>query len=717
MQDNDTLLPKELSWLSFNERVLQEAADPKVPIIQRVRYLGIFSNNLDEFFRVRVADVSRLAEFSLKAEQKAHYNALLQEIQYRALSLQNKFDQVYLEVMGTLGRRHIYLINEQQLTSKQSSYVEQFFDTQVLPELDPILLDSTLHFPRLLDGVIYLAVKIQSGVQTIYGIVEVPTDRLSRFIEIPPRKEKRGKVFIVLDNIIRHCLPRVFRGVIDIDQVEAYTFKLTMDAELELGDGINQSLINKVATSLKRRQNNENLERFVYDESMPKDLLELLTRRLKLDKYDSLMPGGRYHNAKDFMSFPNVGPKYLEFKPLAKLPCADIHGEEKNIFETIRNRDVLLYYPYNSFDSVIDLLKTAAIDPAVRKIQISLYRVASKSRVVDALLSARGNDKDVTAVVELQARFDEAANIDWATQLTEGGVNVIFGIPGLKVHSKLISITRMEKSSLRYYSHIGTGNFNEKTAQVYTDFSLLTYDQTIGRDTEKVFDFIAYTYRRHQFEHLLVSPLSNRIGIEAKIDREIEHAEQGLPAAIFIKCNNLVDTEIIDKLYRASQTGVRVRIICRGMNSLKPGINGLSDNIEIISIVDRFLEHPRVFVFHNAGQPEYYISSADLMTRNLDFRVEVTAPIRDPALQERIQAILDIQWCDNVKARDVDATQGNHIRRNRIQAKIRSQEQIHQYLASGKIPGAVSRARKQWLKDLKKLSRSRAKALGKSSGK
>jgi len=711
MSQENKFITKELSWLSFNERVLQEASDKNVPEIQRLRYLGIFSNNLDEFFRVRVADVSRLAAFSAKVGEKERYNQLLLDIQSRAVELQIKFDKVYLAILNDLRKRRIYLVNEQQLDEHQAAYVENFFDTQVLPELDPILLHSAQSFPPLVDGLIYLAIKIRSGEQVSYGIVEVPTDRIPRFNRIPSRKGKKGKVFIVLDNIIRHCLPKIFRGVVDIDSAEAYTFKLTMDAELELGDGINQSLLNRLATSLKKRQNSDNLERFIYDSMMPQDLLDLLTRRLNLDKYDSLMPGGRYHNAKDFITFPNDGPAYLEFKPLSQLPSTDLNKTDKNIFESIRNRDVLLYYPYNSFDSVIDLLKTAAIDPAVKKIQISLYRVASKSRVVDALLSARGNNKEVTAVVELQARFDEAANIDWATQLTEGGVNVIFGVPGLKVHSKLILITRQENSSLRYYTHVGTGNFNEKTSKVYTDFSLLTYDQKIGKDTKNVFDFISYTHRRHDYDQLLVSPLSNRLGIEELIRGEINNALAFKIAAITIKCNNLVDSSIIELLYLASEQGVRIRIICRGMCSLVPGVIGLSENIEVISIVDRFLEHARVFIFHNDGKPKYFISSADLMTRNLDFRVEVSAPIKDRDLQERIQDIIDIQWCDNVKARVLDGEMSNNPRKIKVNGHIRSQEVIHEYFQTGKLPQAVQRARARWEKDLKSALKRKSKTM------
>jgi polyphosphate kinase len=694
------LVAKELSWLSFNERVLQEAANEEVPVIQRLRYLGIFSSNQDEFFRVRVADVSRLAAFSATPAIKEHYNQLLHEIQLKTRQLQGKFDTTYAGVLTALRKRKIYLVNEKQLDQRQSAHVEKLFDTLVLPELDPILLDGNRPFPSLLDGCLYLAIKIRSDSQVRYGLVEVPTERVARFIQIPQRQGARGKVFIVLENVIRHCIRKMFRGVIEIDRIQAYAFKLTLDAELELGEGINQSLINKVAASLKKRQNNANLERFVYDSSMPKDLLKFLTTKLKLGKYDSIMPGGRYHNAKDFMEFPAVGSAHLEYKMLLPLPVPEMRHAGGNILDVIRQRDVLLYYPYHSFDLTIELLKTAAIDPAVKSIHISLYRVARHSRVVDALLSARRNEKEVTAVVELQARFDEAANIDWATRLTDGGVNVIFGVPGLKVHSKLILIRRQEKSAVKYYSHIGTGNFNEKTASLYTDFSLLTYDQTIGKDTEKVFDFISYNYRQHNYRRLWVSPHTTRAAVEGLIRRETTHAQAGLPAAITIKCNNLVDTDIIDLLYRASQAGTRIRIICRGMCSLVPGVPGLSDNIAVISIVDRFLEHPRVFIFHNNGNPDYYISSADLMTRNLDYRVEASVPINDPRLQQRIQDIIDIQWCDNLKARTVDAQQQNRIHNAGVKGKLRAQMAIYKYLDKGKLPKTVERARQRWQRQL-----------------
>lgn len=674
--------PKELSWLSFNERVLQEAADPKVPAIQRIRYLGIFSNNMDEFFRVRVADVRRLAAFSTGAEQE-RYKKLLEKIQQKVIEQQRFFDRTYQDVLIQLRRSRIYLINENQLDENQEAFVAHYFNRIVQPELEPVLLSDEHPLPELTDASIYLAIKLISQNQVRFSMLEVPTERLGRFIEIPARKNQRGIVFIVLENIIRHSLPKVFHGVFPIEKAEAYTIKLTRDAELEMDDGIAQSLLDKISTSLKRRRKADPV-RFVYDSDMPEDLLQYLTKRLNLGRYDSTIPGGRYHNSKDFMSFPRVGSNSLEFKSLSEIPAHELQQDE-NIFRCLRAQDVLLYYPYNSFNHVVKLLETAALDPAVKFIKISLYRAAKHSHIVDALVNSVRNHKKVTVIVELQARFDEEANISLARRLTDGGANVIFGIPGLKVHSKLILIARNEGNALRYYSHIGTGNFNEKNANIYTDLSLLTYDQEIGADVANVFDFIEFTYHRHRFKHLFVSPHSNRTNLMGLINDEINNAKAGLPAHITIKCNNLVDERVIGKLYEASQSGVQIKLIVRGMCSLVAGINGVSENIEAISIVDRFLEHPRVFIFHNKGKPLYFISSADLMTRNLDFRVEVTCPIYSEKLQQKLQAIIDIQWMDNVKARILNAEQDNKLR-SRRGGLIRSQEVIHQYLQEGKLP-------------------------------
>ncbi len=688
-----TELPKELSWLSFNERVLQEAANPEVPVLQRLRYLGIFSNNMDEFFRVRVADVRRLAAFSSPTTQE-RYKQLLQQIQHRVLQLQKRFERINTEVLEALQDNGIYLINEQQLDAGQSRFVERYFHEVIQPELEPILLDDHHPLPELADASIYLAIRLVSEGQVRYALLEIPTGRLNRFVQIPQRQGRQGTVFIVLENIIRKCLPRVFRNIFPIEEASAYTIKLTRDAELELDEGITQSLIDKVSSSLKKRRKADPV-RFVHDSQMPEDMLQMFTRRLNLGRYDSLIAGGRYHNSKDFMSFPEVGSRKLEYRPLPPIPVPELECDA-SIFQCLRQQDVLLYYPYHSFNYITDLMQAAAIDPQVRSIRISLYRVARQSHIIDALLNAVRNHKDVMAVVELQARFDEQANIDWARRLTEGGVNVIFGIPGLKVHSKLIQITRQENSVLRHYTHIGTGNFNEKTARVYTDFSLLTYNQEIGNDVANIFDFIQFTYRRYRHRHLLVSPHSMRSGLIALINEEIAAAREEQPAEIFIKCNNLVDQRIVNKLYEASQAGVRVRLIVRGMCSLVPGVRGVSDNIEAISIVDRFLEHPRVYMFHNHGEPLCYISSADLMTRNLDFRVEVTAPILDPRLRETIRTICELQWADNTKARQLDAEQGNTFR-ELPGAKVRSQEAIHRYLAKGTLPVRVRRQLAQTL--------------------
>jgi polyphosphate kinase len=601
------------------------------------------------------------------------------------VALQRDFERVYHSVMEALQARRIYMINENQLEPNQGEFVQSYFTSTVLPELDPILFVPGSPIPVLNDESLYLAVDITSNGQSSFAVVEVPTDRLNRFVEIPRRKGKAGRVFIALDNIIRACLPQVFRGVIPIDSAAAFCFKFSRDAELELDHGIMESLIEKMETSLKQRRKADAV-RFVYDAEMPQHLLDFLVSKFSLGKYDSLIPGGRYHNSKDFMAFPSVGPKYLELKPLPVIRLPEVEAAE-NILAAMRAGDILLYYPYHPFDYVIDLLKTAAMDPQVESISICLYRVARESRIVDALLNAVHNGKKVLAVVELAARFDESANIAWAERLTDGGINVMFGIPGLKVHSKLLLVQRREEGGDRYYAHVGTGNFNEKTARLYTDFSLLTYDQEIGREVRQVFEFLRYTYRRMEYDHLLVSPHTSRPGLVGRIDREISAARKGRRAAMTLKCNNLVDREIVHKLYEASQAGVEIRLIVRGMCSLQPGLKGISENIEAISIVDRYLEHPRLYVFYNGGAPEYLIGSADLMTRNIDYRVEVLCPVREPRHKALLQAVLDIQWHDNVKARILDSKQRNAmVPRKAKTSAVRSQEAIHAYLATGKLP-------------------------------
>ena len=682
--DETLFMPRELSWLSFNHRVLQEAENPSVPVIQRLRYLGIFSSNLDEFFRVRVAEIRRLIVVSTGVKRQ-RAKALLETIQQRIVQLQSDFDRIQVAVMAELRHRHISIIDEKSLTAKQIEFVEDYFASKVLPTLEPILLSDEQAIPALTDESLYLAVDIQTEEGSQYAVMEVPSDVLGRFVAIPRGKDPKGRVYILLDDIIRACLPRAFRGVFDIRTVNAYCFKFSRDAEIEIEASINESLIEKMASSLKQRRKADAV-RFVYDSEMPEPLLDHLRRRLGFGRYDSLIPGGRYHNSKDYMGFPNEGPKYLEFKPLppVRIPTLDA---SHNIFNELRKKDYLLYYPYHPFDYVVDILKTAAIDPAVTSIRICLYRVASNSQIVDALINAQYNGKRVRVVVELAARFDEQANIAWSERLTEAGIEVIFGIPGLKVHSKLFLIERIEDGEVVRYSHIGTGNFNEKTARLYTDFTLLTANRVIGQDIDKVFDFLKYNYKQPNYKELLVSPHTSREGIISLIDGEIANAKNGFRAQLFLKCNNLVDRQLTLKLYEASQAGVEIKLIIRGMCSLLPGVAGISDNIRAISIIDRYLEHPRVYVAYNRGKPKYLLGSADLMTRNIDHRVEVLCPVYDADAQRVIQDVLDQQWNDNVKARVIDREQSNKMVSSEAKsAAVRSQESIHRYFATGRLP-------------------------------
>ena len=682
--DERLFMPRELSWLSFNARVLQEAADENVPIIQRLRYLGIFSSNLDEFFRVRVAEIRRLIVVS-SGGKRQRAKDLLETIQQQVSHLQREFDTIQTRVMAALEKRHIYIVDESALNRNQLAFVEEYFAAQVLPALEPILLSDELAIPTLADESLYLDVDLKTAAGDQYAVMEVPSDVFGRFVAIPKGKDPQGKVYILLDDVIRACLPRAFRGVFDIQSADAYCFKFSRDAELEIEASINESLIEKMASSLRQRRKADAV-RFVYDATMPEPLLEHLRKRLGFGRYDSLIPGGRYHNSKDYIGFPNAGPKYLEFKPQTPIRIPELDAVD-NIFTAVREKDYLLYYPYHPFDYVVDVLKTAAIDPSVTAIKICLYRVASNSQIVDALINAQYNGKRVRVVVELAARFDEQANIAWSERLTEAGIEVIFGIPGLKVHSKLFLIDRIEQGKLVRYSHIGTGNFNEKTARLYTDFTLLTSDPVICEDVNQVFDFLKYNYRRPDYKQLLVSPHTSRTGIMALIDGEIKNAREGFRAQLFFKCNNLVDKQLTLKLYEASQAGVEIRLVIRGMCSLLPGVSGISENIQAISIVDRYLEHPRVYVAHNRGVPKYFIGSADLMTRNIDSRVEVICPVRDEAAQTLLQDVLDQQWNDNSKARVIDTKQGNEMVKSSGRATlVRSQETIHRYLQTGKSP-------------------------------
>lgn len=482
----------------------------------------------------------------------------------------------------------------------------------------------------------------------------------------------------MLDNIIRFCMEDIFKGFYDFDALNVFSIKMTRDAEYDLRDQVDQSLLEQMSSSLKQRLTAEPV-RFIYDREMPDHMVEYFKKKMRISSYDSIIPGGRYHNFKDFMGFPNVGRNYLEHTPLPPLNL-NIFEQFETAFDAISHKDILLYYPYHSFRHITELIRQASFDPKVTSIKLNIYRVAKKSHIINSIIDAANNGKKVTVVVELQARFDEAANIKWAKRLTEAGVKVEFGIPSLKIHSKLCLITRREKGKLARYAHIGTGNFHEKTAKIYTDFALLTKHDEITKEVENVFALIEHPYLRFKFKHLIVSPIDSRDHIYSLIDREIKNADDGLPASITVKINNLVDQGVIEKLYEAGRAGVKIKMIIRGMCSLVPGVSGVSENISVISIVDRFLEHPRVAVFYNNGDEQIYISSADWMTRNIDRRIEVGCPIYDPELKQRIKEILNIQFKDTTKARIIDKNQKNEYKPRGNRKKIRSQVEIYDYL-------------------------------------
>ncbi|NKJ69801.1 polyphosphate kinase 1 [Vibrio chemaguriensis] len=672
-------IEKELSWLSFNERVLQEAADKTVPLIERIRFLGIFSNNLDEFYKVRFADVKRRILISQERGGSDSPKRLLTKMQSKALKLNEQFDELYSELIREMARRRIFLVNEQQLDESQQKWIAKYFRREVMPHITPLLMKDEIDVLQFLkDEYAYIAVELRKEEHYQYALIEIPTDHLPRFVMVPEQKGKRRKTIILLDNIIRHCLDELFKGFFDYDELSGYAMKMTRDAEYDLRNEIEYSLLEQMSEGVNQRLTAKPV-RFVYERDMPPQMLEFLCNKLNISNYDNLIPGGRYHNFKDFIAFPNVGREYLENKPLPPMKCADFESYA-NSFDAIKAKDILLYYPYHTFDHISELVRQASFDPKVLSIKINIYRVAKDSRLMNSLIDAVHNGKNVTVVVELQARFDEEANIEWSKVLTEAGVHVIFGAPGLKIHSKLLMISRREGEEIIRYAHIGTGNFHEKTARIYTDFSLLTADQEITNEVRNVFGYIENPYRPVKFNHLMVSPRNSRTQIYRLIDNEIANAKLGKKAALTIKVNNLVDKGIVNKLYGASTAGVKINMIIRGMCSLVPGIEGISDNIRIISIVDRFLEHPRVVITHNDGDPQVYISSADWMTRNIDHRIEVAAPVRDPRLKQRIIDITNIHFTDTVKARFIDKEMSNAYVPRGNRKKVRSQIAIYDYL-------------------------------------
>lgn len=681
MPRNFPTVNREISWLSFNERVLQESEDPNNPLLERLKFLGIFSSNRDEFFRVRVAGIKRMIDLgqNYTEYQEVNLNELLHQIQAITLRQEERFSKSYSKIIKELKTEGIILVNERQLQKNQKSFVNAWFKEKVYPTLVPIMLKNVDEFPELKDRVSYFAVilsKIDKSKKSQYALIEIPAKELGRFLVLPKIDDK--DYIIILDDVIRYCLRNIF-AIFEYDHYEAYTLKITRDAELDLDNDVSEGFLSKMKQSLKKRKKGSPV-RFVYDENMPKYLFQYLKKKLNLDDDDNLIPGGRYHNFRDYMKFPSVGRKDLLFKPESPISHPDLKPYE-NVFDTIREKDILLHYPYMTFHHFIDFLREAAIDPKVKEIYVTMYRLADKSKVVNALVNAAKNGKEVTAVLELQARFDEENNIYWSNVLQEEGIKVLFGFEGLKIHSKVAVIGRKEKTRLVYYGCFGTGNFNESTAKVYSDVSLYTSNQKITKEALTIFGMLQGKFTTNRNSHIVLSPNQTRIKFIRYINREIRNAQAGKDAWMKLKVNSLVDPRLIQKLYEASNEGVRVQIIVRGMCSLIPGVKGMSENIEVISILDKFLEHSRIYIFCNNNQPDYYISSADLMVRNLDRRIELTCPIYDPEVRQELNDIWDYQWRDNVKARIIDEKQVNKYRKNKGPA-FRSQFEFHEYYKS-----------------------------------
>ncbi len=650
---------RELSWLSFNERVLQEALDPRVPVVERMRFLAIYSNNQDEFFKVRVASLRRMIDLGYGPKQMDGDNPkkVLAAIQEKVIQLQSKFLKAFDNIIHELEKENIFLINETQLNEEQAEFVDNYFDENILPSLSPIMLRNVDKFPYLRDKSIYFAIKLTSeddSVPVEYALMEIPSPMLNRVILLPSVDDRRFIIFI--DDVIRFCLKDLF-AIFNYNHFEAYTIKLTRDAELDIDNDLSKSFLEKISEGVSDRSKGQPV-RFVYDRAMPKDLLSFIIKKLQFDNYDTVIPGARYHNFKDFMSFPNIGGRHLEFSytPPIEHPLIKKH---QSILDLMSKQDVLLNYPYQKFGHFVDLLREASIDPKVKSIKITLYRVSKNSKVINALINAARNGKHVVVVIELQARFDEKSNIYWSKKLEEVGATILFGIKGLKIHAKLLLITRKEEKGIHNYSVISTGNFHEGNASVYTDVAIYTSDKRITSEVVRLFEFFDNSYLNFTYKNLLVSPLYMRKKLYKLIDTEIKNARSGKDAYIILKINNLVDTTMVKKLYEANNAGVKIRLLVRGICCIRTGIQGMSENIEATTIVDKFLEHSRIFVFCNNNDELYFISSADWMTRNLDHRIEVACPIYDDELKKQLRTQLEIQLSDNVKARILNENQDN----------------------------------------------------------
>lgn len=670
--------PKEISWLSFNERVLQQSVNKNVPLHERIKFLGIYSNNMDEFYRVRVATLKRLTKLKGKAKKIVGHdpNDTLKEIN-KIVREQNKlYEKAQKDIKQELKERNIEIVNEHELSEIDYKYAKTFFCENLKGSLLPIILRGKKNSPDLIDDNIYFALKlvIKNEEKPVYAIMPLPTKKFDRFIIL--HKDAEHARIMYLDDIVRLGLKELFYFY-KIDEIKAYAFKLTKDAELDIKDDISSSYLDLIDKSLKRRKKAQAV-RFVYDKNMDKEILDKLLKMFSISNMDSVISGTRYHNTKDFIKFPNVLGKnatYCDLEPIR----IKILEKQRSFFETLKEQDIFLHYPYHSFNYFLDFLKEASLDPEVVSIKVTLYRLSKKSDVIATLLSAVQNGKSVTAVIELQARFDEKENISWSKKLSEGGVKVIHGVQGLKVHSKLTLITKKIGDEYERFAAIGTGNYNETTAKLYTDVTILTANPKIILDVQKLFDFIKNNYKHYRYNHLLVSPFNFRSKMRKLIKQEIQNAEEGKNAYIYIKINNIDDREIIDLLALASQNGVEIVLLIRGMFSLITDVKDKTDKIEAFGIIDQFLEHTRFMIFGNNKNPKVYITSADLMVRNIDRRVEATMPVYDEKIKNIFIDIFNIHRKDNVAARILDKNLSNNLYQ-KGKDKVRAQTDVYKYL-------------------------------------
>ena len=679
MKENQ-FINRELSWLDFNARVLQEAADPSVPLIERLRFLGIFSNNLDEFFQVRFATVKRIAQ-SQKTGKKAlggiKADELLKDITKVVIKQQADSAKILLEIENQLEKENIHFLREEEVNAKQAEFLRDYFLQKVSPRLVTVILKEEEQ--DFTDNKAFLAIKMEltpteniTKGEKLYAVIEMPKE-VDRFVVLPPEGEKQN--IMMLDDLIRYHFHLIF-SMFNYDRIEGHMIKITRDAELDIEEDVGKSYVEKIIDSVKDRLIGDPV-RLVHDKTIAPETLAVVMRKLGVASSDSLIPGGRYHHRRDYMNFPSLNRKDLLYSSFPALPLNEVSLEE-NILEAVAKKDYMIYTPYQNFAYVIKFLREAALDPQVKTIKITIYRLAKLSQVASSLINAAKNGKKVLVQIELQARFDEENNIQAAESLEKAGVQLIFGVPGLKVHTKICVIERLEGKKLKRYGFISTGNFNESTARIYTDYTLFTSHQKILKDVLKVFNFLSVNYKIKKYKHLIVSPHYTFSALIRLIEQEIAHKEQGKKARIRLKLNNITNYKIISKLYEASRAGVQIDMIVRGVCCLIPGVKGMSENIRVISVVDKFLEHPRVYIFENDGDPQMYISSADWMTRNIDNRVEVACPILDKDLQQELLDTFMISWNDNVKARLVNTKNQNAFVSNQAE-EIRSQWATYAY--------------------------------------